>query len=83
MQKSTVRRIVFTAIAAPALAFGVPAVAMADAGYDHELTKAGPKGATAYHVSSHAKDGRVEYHESFEHVGPHGAVSSSTHSSAD
>ncbi|MFC3999931.1 hypothetical protein ACFOVU_28730 [Nocardiopsis sediminis] len=83
MQKSTVRRIVFTAIAAPALAFGAPAVAMADAHYENEFSKAGPKGATSFEVKAHAKDGRAEYHEAFEHAGPHGAVSSHTHSSAD
>lgn len=57
MNRKTVTRFAFAAIVAPALAFGAPAVAMADTFYDAGGSAAGPEGAVEWNVTSVAEDG--------------------------
>lgn len=83
MQAKTLRRIMLTAVAAPALAFGAPAVAMADVYYESGSSGAGPHGAYQYEVGSHAGDDGTWYYKSFSKAGPHGAYSSNTVSGTD
>jgi hypothetical protein len=82
MQMKTLRRFAFVAAVAPALAFGAPALAMADAYYGSGSSSAGPKGAHQCEVYSQAKDGGTWYYKSCEHAGKHGASSSTTFSGA-
>ncbi|GAA0984562.1 MULTISPECIES: hypothetical protein [Nocardiopsidaceae] len=82
MPKKTLRRFALIAAIAPALAFGAPAVSMADAYYGSESSSAGPKGAHHCEVQSKAKDGKSWYSKSCTHAGKHGAGSSSTISGA-
>ncbi|SIO90257.1 hypothetical protein [Nocardiopsis sp. JB363] len=52
-------------IAAVGLTVGAPSLAMADAGFQHDSSSAGPEGATLSLVRSHVSDdGSVSY----EHV---------------
>lgn len=89
MNRTTVLRIAFTAIAAPALVVGLPAMAMADSFYEKEWDAAGPHGAVSHHVVAFAGDGDngdydgVFYHKSMDAAGPHGAVHGSVTSAAD
>ncbi|WP_159943796.1 MULTISPECIES: hypothetical protein [unclassified Nocardiopsis] len=82
MQKKTLRRFAFTAIAAPALALGAPALASADAFYYTEANGAGPKGAFSYELGAFAGDGGAWFYESWSHAGHGGAHSSTTVSGA-
>ncbi|MBR8740855.1 hypothetical protein [Nocardiopsis sp. MG754419] len=80
MNRKTVSRIAFAAVVAPALAFGAPAVAMADSFYAAGGSYAGPLGAgqesvfsAAGHGHGHGKGGSIYVH-SFDHAGPWGAA---------
>lgn len=64
MNRKTVARFAFTAFVVPALAFGAPAVAMADTFYHADGSTAGPKGATQGSVTSVALDGKGWDHHS-------------------
>ncbi|WP_435108174.1 hypothetical protein [Nocardiopsis synnemataformans] len=82
MQKKTLRRIAITAVAAPALAFGAPALASADAYYEVESSGANSSGAYHYELEAFAGDGHSWFEESFNVAGEGGAYSSSTESGA-
>ncbi|PWV55458.1 MULTISPECIES: hypothetical protein [Nocardiopsis] len=71
MNRKTVTRIAFAAVIAPALAFGAPAVAMADTFYGAGGSYAGPKGAGQGGVFSAAKSGHGHGHgHDHDHKGP-------------
>ncbi|QUX31018.1 hypothetical protein KGD83_11285 [Nocardiopsis akebiae] len=82
MQKKTLRRIAITAVAAPALAFGAPALASADAYYEAESSGANSNGAFHYELEAFAGDGKSWFEESFSVAGEGGAYSSETESGA-
>lgn len=82
MQKKTLRRIAITAFAAPALAFGAPALASADAYYEEEASGANSDGAYHYELEAFAGDGESWFEESWSFAGDDGAYSSSTESGA-
>lgn len=56
MNRKTLTKITFTVVAAPVLAFGAPAAAMADSYFNSESSWAGPEGAASYSVTSFAGD---------------------------
>ncbi|WP_017602464.1 hypothetical protein [Nocardiopsis alkaliphila] len=89
MNRKLVTRFAFTALVVPALAFGAPAVAMADTFFHANGSVAGPEGAAKGSVTSvawdgkdrqsakggkhHAHHGGVFYHKDYSWAGPHGA----------
>ena len=56
MNRKSLTRIAFAAVAVPALAFGAPATALADSFFSAEATAAGPKGAHSHSVTAAAFD---------------------------
>lgn len=64
MNRKSVARFAFTALVVPALAFGAPAVAMADTFFHANSSMAGPKGAAQGSVTSVALDGKSWGHHS-------------------
>ncbi|MDE3724974.1 hypothetical protein PWG71_26615 [Nocardiopsis sp. N85] len=91
MNRKTFTRIAFAAVIAPTLAFGAPAVAMADSYFSGKATVAGPYGAASHSVTAIAKDGHgkhghgkggsyFDYSSTF--AGPKGAASNSSTSAA-
>ncbi|HJE61403.1 MAG TPA: hypothetical protein K8V84_23285 [Nocardiopsis listeri] len=74
-----IRRIAIIGVAAPALALGGPAVAMADT-FESSQSHAGPSGAQSHSVSadSGGGSGGSSYEENHQWAGPDGAGSSST-----
>ncbi|MBE3000521.1 hypothetical protein IDM40_17690 [Nocardiopsis sp. HNM0947] len=76
MNRKTLTRIAFAAVAAPALALGGPAVAMADSFYGSGGQHAGPTGATQWGTGSavvspdfHHKGDKVEQGHGHHHGG--------------
>ncbi|GLU47065.1 hypothetical protein [Nocardiopsis ansamitocini] len=74
MNRKTLARIAFAAITVPALAFGAPAMAMADSSYHEQTTAAGAQGAYSHSVHSQAgnrgHDGDGYYYNSgYRHHG--------------
>ncbi|NYH55559.1 MULTISPECIES: hypothetical protein [Nocardiopsis] len=57
MNRTTLTRLAFAAVAVPALAFGAPATALADSFFSGEANAAGPKGAMSHDVKAVAFDG--------------------------
>ncbi|GLU50052.1 hypothetical protein [Nocardiopsis ansamitocini] len=57
MNRKTLARIAFTAITVPTLAFGAPALAMADSFFNQDATGAGRGGAYSHNVTAYAKSG--------------------------
>lgn len=56
MNRKSLTRIAFAAVAVPALAFGAPATALADSFFSAGATAAGPKGAHSHSVTAAAFD---------------------------
>lgn len=67
MNRKTLTRIAFAAVAVPALAFGAPATAMADSFFSGESTVAGYKGAASHSVKAVAVDGHGKHHHGKDH----------------
>ena len=78
-----IRRILLVGVAAPALALGGPAVAMADS-FEQSHSSAGPDGAGSHSVSANSGSGGggSSYEENHQWAGPDGAGSSSTSSNS-
>ncbi|WP_116244457.1 hypothetical protein [Nocardiopsis sp. FIRDI 009] len=62
MTMKTISRVLLTAVAAPTLAFGVPAAALADSFYEANATFAGPHGAGSQSICSAAFDHHHGHH---------------------
>ncbi|WP_159945200.1 MULTISPECIES: hypothetical protein [unclassified Nocardiopsis] len=62
MNRKSLTRIAFAAVAVPALAFGAPAAAMADSFFGAEATAAGVHGAANHSVTAAAFDGHGHRH---------------------
>lgn len=78
------RRIALVSVAAPALALGGPAMAMADT-FEQSHSSAGPNGAQSHSVSANSGSGSgggASYEEDHQWAGPDGAGSSSTSSNS-
>ncbi|MFD6950425.1 hypothetical protein A6A08_06395 [Nocardiopsis sp. TSRI0078] len=88
MNRKSLTRLAFAAVAVPALAFGAPATALADSFFSGGSNAAGPKGAVSYEVKAVAFDGHHDkdedddnghhdggafFKKSASWAGPHGA----------
>ncbi|WP_067967818.1 hypothetical protein [Nocardiopsis trehalosi] len=62
MNRTSLRRLAFVAITAPALVVGGASLAMADSVYKNESDVAGPHGAASYDVFAAAVDGHGHGH---------------------
>ncbi|MFC4560623.1 hypothetical protein ACFO4E_02005 [Nocardiopsis mangrovi] len=76
MKRTSIRRLAFVSIAAPALVIGGPALAMADSIFVSETEAAGPHGAASHQVIAKAieeghhredKNGKGEEHGKEDH----------------
>lgn len=76
MSRKTLTKIAFTAVVAPALAFGAPTVALADSFFHGSATSAGPYGAASHNVTSAAWDG---FGHGYGHGGKHGHAGKGHH----
>ncbi|MEU3306232.1 hypothetical protein ACWGSK_19995 [Nocardiopsis sp. NPDC055551] len=71
-------------IATLGLTVGAPSLAMADAGFQHDSSAAGPEGATLSVVRSHVSDdGNVSYERVTYTAGPEGAAVDRVNSMAE